>query len=87
MMMMMMLAVVVVVVVVVISTGLRVLQSEREMSAKENKSKGYTKYRDLKTQQKYLSEEEEVAEGTSVEEDEDEDEDDDPGDGVIPKES
>ncbi len=66
--------------VVMISTGQTVLQRGREKSAKENKSKGYTKYQDLKTQQqKYLSEEEEVAEGTSGEEDEDED--DDGGDG------
>ena len=53
------------VVVMMISTLGRECSRKREKSAKENKSTGYTKYRDLKTQQqKYLSEEEEVAEGT-----------------------
>ncbi len=69
-------------VVMMISTLGRECSREREKSAKENKSKGYTKYRDLKTQQqKYLSEEEEAAEGTSGEEDEDDD--DDRGDGEV----
>ena len=63
-----------------LSTGQRVLQRKEEVCKRKQRQKLHKVSRFETQQQKYLSEKEEVAEGTSGEEDEDEEEDD-RGDG------